>query len=140
MIAHELDLLVIIVYFNEQETSVWNTAGHPSYGDGLQPVHTFQTTMHDTNNCLEGFSSLISLDQISSAAAAGAAADNSVTPILLTNDVSPTNQDADTYNLNDLMQNVPDECQPVAAQFSCNETGCSKSYTTISGLNNHIKK
>lgn len=26
------------------------------------------------------------------------------------------------------------------SQFACNEIGCDKSYSTISGLNNHIKK
>lgn len=129
---------IFIVYFNVQETSVaeWSTAGQPYHGDGLQqPVHTFQA-IHDTNNCLEGFSNLIrleSLDQIN-------AAEHSTTTIGLTNDVNPTNQVSDAYNPEDLLQNVPDESQSSTAQFSCKETGCSKSYTTISGLNNHIKK
>lgn len=118
-----------------QETSVaveWSTVGHPYHGDGLQPVQEFQT-MHDTTNCLEGFSNLISLDQIN-------AAEHSPTTIGQTNDVHPTNQESNAYNPDDLMQNVPSESQSNTAQFSCKETSCSKSYTTISGLNNHIKK
>lgn len=123
------------IYINVQETSAaqWSSVGHPYHGDGLQPVHTFQT-IHDTNNCLDGFSNLISLDQIN------AAEQHSATTIVLTNDVSHTNQESDAYNPDDLIQNVPGESQTSAAQFSCQETDCSKSYTTISGLNNHIKK
>lgn len=29
---------------------------------------------------------------------------------------------------------------PTAGQFSCNQSGCDKSYATVTGLNNHIKK
>lgn len=119
-------------FFIVQETvAEWSSVGHPYHGNGLQPVNTFQT-IHDTNNCLDGFSNLISLDQINAASA---------TPIERTTDVTQTyREESNAYNPDDLMQNVTGESVSSTAQFSCKEAGCSKSYTTISGLNNHIKK
>lgn len=54
------------------------------------------------------------------------------------------NQLSDIFPNDLIEQNSSKEKVPIlsapSSQFACNEFGCNKSYTTISGLNNHIKK
>jgi len=35
---------------------------------------------------------------------------------------------------------TPIECEKLINQFSCKDVDCNRTYATVSGLNNHIKK
>lgn len=48
----------------------------------------------------------------------------------------PTNNNFEDF----ITRSILEQSFAGAAQFSCKQMGCDKSYTTVTGLNNHLKK